>query len=165
MNGRGKLAALAFGALFGFTLAWARLADYDVIEAMLRLKEPDVFLLMGVAMVTGMIGLRLLRAAGARTWTRGETVTWRTAMPKRHHVIGSVIFGIGWAFAGACPGPALAQIGRGQLYGLFTAGGIFAGVWGAGALARRKVVVEAAGPCADGSTPGDADVDAAEPVL
>ena len=38
-------------------------------------------------------------------------------MPKvsaveRRHVVGSVLFGLGWAVADACPGPVLAQLGQ-----------------------------------------------------
>ena len=125
---RTRLATLAFGALFGFTLGWARLMEPETIYRMLRLMEPDVFLLMGAAIATATIGTRLLRRGRARTWFACEPVTWRTLSPGRHHVVGSVLFGLGWSIACTCPGPAMVQIGRGEVSGLFTAAGIMMGI-------------------------------------
>lgn len=141
---RAKAAALVFGVLFGFTLGWAGLADYDTITAMLQLREPHVFLLMGTSMATGAVGLRLLRGAGARTWADGTPVAWTTSGPTRAHIIGSMMFGTGWAIAGTCPGPALVQIGRGQISGLFIAGGIMLGVVLAGLVqsARERAYIK-----------------------
>jgi hypothetical protein len=123
-----KFVGLLAGIAFGFVLGWARLTDYDVIHKMLLWQEPDVFLLMGSAMVTGFIGLRLLRHFAARTAVGGQPVDWRVERPSFKHVAGSVLFGIGWSLACTCPGPALAQVGRGQLTGLFTSLGLLGGV-------------------------------------
>ena len=40
---------------------------------------------------------------------------------------GALLFGVGWALSGTCPGTALAQIGEGRLVGLYTASGILLG--------------------------------------
>lgn len=125
---RHVLACLLAGVGFGFVLGWARLTEPDTIYDMLRLREPDVFLLMGSAIVTGAIGVRLLRRAGVRTLADGERVTWKTLPATRDHVIGSMLFGIGWSIACTCPGPTAAMIGRGQWAGLFTALGLLCGV-------------------------------------
>ena len=125
---KANLATLFFGAAFGFTLGWARLAEPETIYRMLRLMEPDVFLIMGSAIATATIGTRLLRRGKARTWTGGEPVTWRTVAPGRHHVAGSVLFGLGWSIACTCPGPAAVQIGRGEISGLFTGAGLLIGI-------------------------------------
>ena len=123
-----KWVGLLAGVAFGFVLGWVRLSDYDVIHKMLLWQEPDVFLLMGSAMATGFIGLRLLRRLGVRTVVGTQPVSWRPERPEWKHVAGSVVFGIGWSLACTCPGPALTQVGRGQLGGLFTSLGLLAGV-------------------------------------
>jgi uncharacterized membrane protein YedE/YeeE len=122
------LVCVVVGIGFGFVLGWARLTEPDVIYDMLRLREPDVFLLMGSAIATGAVGVRLLRRAGARTLTGGEPVSWKTLPVTRDHVIGSMLFGLGWSVACTCPGPIAAMIGRGQWTGLFTALGLFTGI-------------------------------------
>ena len=133
-----RAAAFIVGIGFGFVLGWARLTDYDVIHRMLLLREFDVFLMMGAAMATAAIAARLLRAVGARTIVGGVPVAWGVTRPTREHVVGSAIFGTGWAIAGTCPGPVAAQLGRGQLAALFTLAGILCGVALFGHVKRRR---------------------------
>ncbi len=121
-------ACLVGGMGFGFVLGWARLTEPDTIYNMLRLREPDVFLLMGSAIVTGAVGVRLLRRSRARTLVGHEPVSWKALPANRDHVVGSVLFGLGWSLACTCPGPTAAMIGRGQWAGLFTAFGLFSGI-------------------------------------
>ena len=64
---KANLATLVVGVLFGFTLGWAQLHDPAVIYAMLRLREPDVFLLMGIAIATAALGARALFKGAAPT--------------------------------------------------------------------------------------------------
>lgn len=123
-----RFVGVLFGALFGFVLGWARLTDYDTIRNMLLLREPDVFLLMGSAIGTAAAGVRLLRAIGARSVLDGSPVAWTTARPTGDHVVGSALFGLGWSIACTCPGPIAAQLGRGQVVGIFTGLGLFAGI-------------------------------------
>lgn len=123
-----RLTAVPFGIGFGFLLAWAQLTDPHVIRSMLLLHEPDVFFLMGSAMMVAAVGAHALRATGARSVLGRETITWSRNMPTRDHLVGSVVFGLGWSLACTCPGPLAAQLGSGQLAGLFTAGGLILGV-------------------------------------
>ena len=55
-------------------------------------------------------------------------------LPKRRlhvgTVVGGVLFGIGWAVSGACPGAAFAQLGQGKLWALATLAGIVIGTVG-----------------------------------
>lgn len=123
-----KLIGVAAGIVFGFTLAWARLTDPHIIRNMLLLKEAHVFLIMGSAVVIAAIGVRLLKASGARTIFTDEPIAWSVERPQTRHIVGSVLFGFGWATAGTCPGPVAAMIGQGRLAGLAVAVGLVAGV-------------------------------------
>ena len=51
---------------------------------------------------------------------------------RRDIVVGSALFGIGWAIAGTCPGPAVVQVGQGHLSGLFTLAASV--IWGVNTL-------------------------------
>jgi hypothetical protein len=61
-----NFAGFTFGGAFGCLLAWAHLADADVIRDMLMLREADVFLLMGSAVAVAAIGSWILRAMKVR---------------------------------------------------------------------------------------------------
>ena len=129
---------LLFGTAFGFVMAWARLSDPAVIGRMLRLQEFDVFLLMGSAVAVAAIGVRLLRAVGARALVTQEPIAWNVERPQRHHILGSLVFGVGWSVAGTCPGPVAVMIGQGRFEGLVIVAGLLVGVSAQGALSRRR---------------------------
>ena len=63
---------LLFGAMFGALLAGAQLHEYDTIHAMLRLDEPDVFLLMASAIAVSAPLLWLIERRGMQTPFGGE---------------------------------------------------------------------------------------------
>jgi uncharacterized membrane protein YedE/YeeE len=123
-----KIVGLLAGIAFGFVLAWARVTDPAVIRAMLLLQEPDVFLLMGSAVLTAAVGVRLLRAWKLRSIVTREPIAWTTAAVQRRHITGSALFGVGWSVACTCPGPVASMIGQGQVAGVLVAAGLLSGI-------------------------------------
>jgi uncharacterized membrane protein YedE/YeeE len=114
---------------FGFLLSWAQATDPDQIRRMLLLEDPYLYLMLGSAVLVAGVGLRLLRRRRARALVTGEPVRWETVRPARRHVAGSIVFGVGWAIADACPGPIVAQVGQGLPWSLLTLAGVGLGVW------------------------------------
>jgi uncharacterized protein len=135
---KARLVGLLFGAGFGFVFAWAWLSDPAVIRDMLLLREPDVFQLMGSAIAVAGIGTRLLRLFAARALASNDPVAWTVERPAQRHVVGSLLFGAGWAVAGTCPGPVAVMIGEGRFAGIVVVIGLWAGVLLQGMLARRR---------------------------
>lgn len=123
MNRAGFLVGLGFGLV----LAATRLNDYDVIHRMLLLQEPDVFLLMGSAIAVAAPLLWWLKRSNWRTPLGGPLKVQRSPV-QRSNVLGSMVFGTGWAVAGTCPGPALAMVAGGSLPGAVVVAGIFSGL-------------------------------------
>jgi uncharacterized membrane protein YedE/YeeE len=117
-----------FGVAFGFLLSWGTLTDPTTIERMLRLEDAYVFLMMGSAVAVAFAGVRLLLRGRRRALLTGEPIRVTTDAVGRRHLVGSAVFGLGWAVADACPGPVLAQVGQGLGYGLCTAAGVTGGV-------------------------------------
>ena len=126
---RARMAAAAVGVVFGVTLSWTRLTSPDVLREGLLFRDSYLFLLFGAAVMTAFVGLRLLRRAGTRALLTGEPVQWTSVRPERRHVVGSVMFGVGWGVADACPGPIAAQLGQGVPWALATTAGLVLGVW------------------------------------
>jgi uncharacterized membrane protein YedE/YeeE len=129
-----RLAALVLGVVTGFTFGSARMTDPRTFHAMLSLDSPRIYLLMGSAVAVAFVGARLLR--GRRALLTGQPINWATARPTRSHVIGSVLFGIGWGISEACPGPTAAALGAGRVLALAVAAGVLVGVKLQPALAR-----------------------------
>jgi len=115
---------LLFGAVFGFILSRAGATRPEAIAGMFLLTDLHLMGVIGVAVLVAGAGFRLLRRS--RT---GEVlaITPKPMVPGL--VLGSALFGVGWALAGVCPGTALAQIGEGQLAGAVIVLGILGGAW------------------------------------
>ncbi len=125
--GRMNTIGLLFGMAFGGLLAGANLHEYDTIHAMLRLDEPDVYLLMASAIGVSAPLLWWLERRGVIT-TFGGRLSLSRSMPQRHHLQGGALFGVGWAIAGTCPAPALVMVSSGALVGLVAIAGLFIGL-------------------------------------
>jgi uncharacterized protein len=129
-----RASALALGIVTGFVFSWARLTDPETFRRMLSLDSPRIYLLMGAAVAVAFAGARVLR--GRPALLTDEPIAWRPGRPTRSHLVGSVLFGIGWGITDACPGPTAAQLGAGRALALAVAAGIVVGVWLQPALMR-----------------------------
>jgi uncharacterized membrane protein YedE/YeeE len=125
---RVRAVAVSSGIAFGFLISWAGLANPDRIRSMLLFEDWYLYPMFVSAVAVGFLGLHAMRGAGFRALVTRDLVTWTTTPLERKHVVGSVIFGLGWAIADACPGPIAAQLGFGQVWSLCTAVGVFAGI-------------------------------------
>jgi uncharacterized membrane protein YedE/YeeE len=121
--------ATVFGLAFGFLISWGQFTDPDRIRRMLLFEDWYLYLMFASAVAVGYVGVRVLRRARFRALLTGDPVSWETPRPERRHIVGSLLFGIGWAVSDACPGPIAAQVGRGFAWSLATAAGVFVGVF------------------------------------
>jgi uncharacterized membrane protein YedE/YeeE len=117
---------LAFGALFGFILSRAGATDYDAISGMFRLSDLHLFGVIGIAIAVNAVGFAFLRKRPSRA-LNGEPIALGNKPMTRGLFAGALLFGVGWALSGTCPGTALAQVGEGRLAGWVTFAGILLG--------------------------------------
>lgn len=107
-NRSSLLWGLTFGILFGFLLQKGGVTKYQVIIGQLRLNDFTVLKIMLSAVLTGMIGIYAMKSLG-----------WVQLSPKPGSVgrngIGGLIFGVGFAVLGYCPGTIAGAIGNGCL--------------------------------------------------
>jgi uncharacterized membrane protein YedE/YeeE len=125
---RVRLASALLGAGFGFLLSWGQFIDPDRIRDMLLLRDSYMWLMFGSAVAVGFVGIRVMRRARLRSLLTGQPVSWTSARPERRHVVGAVVFGVGWGVSDVCPGPVAAQLGQGILWSLPLLAGIGLGV-------------------------------------
>jgi uncharacterized membrane protein YedE/YeeE len=123
-----RLAGLVVGVVFGVTLSWTGMSSPEVLRSALLLESSYLYLFFASAVATATVGLWLLRRARVRALLTGERVGWVREAPRRNHVVGSLMFGVGWAVADACPGPIATQVGQGVVWSLFTITGVAAGI-------------------------------------
>jgi uncharacterized membrane protein YedE/YeeE len=123
------VAGAVIGVIFGLMLCWSGMSSPVVIREALLFEKSYLFLFMFSAIATATIGLRLLRLRERRALLVDSPLTWTPVRPARRHMVGSLIFGVGWGVADACPGPILTQVGQGVGWALFTLVGTVAGVY------------------------------------
>jgi hypothetical protein len=115
-----------FGVAFGFLLQKGGVTKYDVIISQLLLEDFTVIKIMLSAVITGMLGIHLMKSLG-----------WIELKPKAgswgKNAIGGLIFGLGFALLGYCPGTIAGAIGNGYLDALV--GGLAGILLGSGLFA------------------------------
>lgn len=99
---------LFFGIIFGLLLQKAGVTKYNVIINQLLLTDFTVLKVMLSAVITGMIGLHIFQRLG---WIklRPKSGSWGK------NAVGGLIFGLGFALLGYCPGTIAGAIGNGYL--------------------------------------------------
>ena len=124
---------LVVGILFGIVFVKAEIISWFRIQEMFRLQSFHMYGVIGSAVVVGMISVFLIKKFNIKT-IAGETVDFHTKKFQKGQVYGGLIFGLGWAITGACPGPIFAQIGSGYMVVIATLLSAVAGTWVYGLL-------------------------------
>jgi uncharacterized protein len=123
-----RAAGLAVGLVFGVMLSWSGMTSPDVIRGALLFQHGYLFEFMASAMLVATAGSWVVRRIGATAVFTGQKVAWTPERPQRRHIVGALIFGLGWGVADACPGPVATQLGQGIAWGLWTLAGLVIGV-------------------------------------
>jgi hypothetical protein len=120
---------LVFGILFGFLLQKGGATKYDVIIGQLLLSDFTVLKIMLSAVLTGMVGIYLMKTLG---WVKLSLKSGSMGS----NVIGGLIFGVGFGVLGYCPGTIAGATGNGYLdalvgglAGILIGTGIFAALY------------------------------------
>jgi uncharacterized membrane protein YedE/YeeE len=123
-----RVAGALIGVVFGVVLSWSGMTSPEVIRGGLLFQSSYLFLFFAAAMLPAFFGLLILKRKAPPALLVDETVGWETVKPERRHVAGSVLFGIGWAVAGVCPGPIATQLGQGIAWAVPTTAGLVLGI-------------------------------------
>jgi uncharacterized membrane protein YedE/YeeE len=135
----GRILFLGLGALFGFLLSRAGATTYDFYPRLFLFQDLQLLWVIAVAAGVGFMGNQIYRLTKARTLISAAPARYQGKPWKKGLVPGSLIFGLGWGLAGACPGTALAMLGEGKLGSLFTIAGFIIGTYVHGYLENKKI--------------------------
>lgn len=116
------------GVLFGVVLIKSEVVSWFRIQEMFRLESFHMYGVIGTAVVVGIISVYLIKKLKIKT-LHGDPITFDKKEFRQGQVWGGLIFGIGWAITGACPGPLFAQFGSGVTVIGITILSAIAGTW------------------------------------
>ncbi len=102
------LEGLIIGIIFGFLLQKGGATRYNIIISQLLLEDFTVLKIMLSAVVTGMVGIYFLKEINKVKLSPKEGSLVKS-------IVGGLIFGVGFALLGYCPGTAAGAVGQGNL--------------------------------------------------
>lgn len=104
---------LLVGVVFGITLTKAEIISWYRIYEMFRFQSFHMYGVIGSAVVLGVVLLWFIKKIRVKS-INGDFIS----MPAKEkgwvrYLVGGILFGLGWALTGACPGPLYILIGNG----------------------------------------------------
>jgi uncharacterized membrane protein YedE/YeeE len=126
---------LLVGVVFGTVITKSEVISWFRIQEMFRFQGFHMFGIFATALPTAILTVQAMKRRSART-IRGDRIvlagkTWGSGI---RYVAGGIIFGLGWALVGACPGPLFALLGSGVSVMPVVLTSALAGTWVYGLL-------------------------------
>jgi uncharacterized membrane protein YedE/YeeE len=106
---------LAIGFLFGLVLTKSEAVSWYRIYEMFLFHSFHMYGIIGTAVVTGIIGLQFIKRKKIKNNKGNPIVIPIKEKGSFRYWIGGLLFGLGWALVGACPGPIFILLGAGFL--------------------------------------------------
>ncbi len=125
------------GILFGIVFVKSEVISWFRIQEMFRLQSFHMYGIIGSAVVVAAISVWIIKLFKVKT-IYGEPIVFHAKQFNKGQIFGGLLFGLGWAVTGACPGPLFAQIGIGATVVVITLFSAVAGTWVYG-LVRNKL--------------------------
>ncbi|TVR52235.1 MAG: YeeE/YedE family protein [Spirochaetaceae bacterium] len=116
---------LVTGVLFGAFLQQAEVIRFERQVGAMRLLDMTIFKFMLTTIVVGSIGIYLLSDLGVVSFAP-------RALSLGLQIVGGLLFGIGWAIIGFCPGTSIGALAEGRYHvvwpilGMLVGGIVFA---------------------------------------
>ncbi|MCM4158172.1 DUF6691 family protein [Gramella sp. AN32] len=109
------LGYLFIGIFFGIVMFKSEAASWFRIYEMFRFESFHMYGIIGSALIIGVIGIQIIKRNKLKDF-QGETIHIADKNKSfSRYMYGGIIFGLGWALAGACPGPIYTLIGAGYV--------------------------------------------------
>jgi uncharacterized protein len=116
------------GIIFGIALTKTEVISWYRIQEMFRFQSFHMYGVILTAIIVAAVSVWLIKRFNIKT-IYGEKIVFHPKKFNKGQVIGGVLFGLGWAMTGACPGPLFAQIGTGSLIIAVVLISAVAGTW------------------------------------
>ena len=104
---------IVVGILFGVTLFKSEAVSWFRIFEMFHFQSFHMYGIIFSAILIGIVGIQIIKRFHLKN-IKGEELHINDKNPTyRRYIIGGIIFGMGWAMAGVCPGPMFILMGSG----------------------------------------------------
>ena len=101
------------GFVFGIVLTKSEAVSWYRIYEMFQFQSFHMYGIIMVAVTTGLIGIQFIKKKEVNDCA-GDPICIADKEPgTARYLLGGLIFGLGWALAGSCPGPIFILIGAG----------------------------------------------------
>ena len=106
---------LLVGIVFGIVLVKSEAVSWYRIYEMFRFQSFHMYGIIGTAIASGVLFLQLSKRSKLKTINGAELFVPKKERGLTRYIVGGIIFGLGWAMTGACPGPMFTLVGQGTL--------------------------------------------------
>jgi uncharacterized membrane protein YedE/YeeE len=101
------------GFIFGIVLTKSEAVSWYRIYEMFQFESFHMYGIIMVAVLTGVIGIQIIKKYKLKDYS-GTPIHIADKEPGTvRYLLGGIIFGLGWALVGSCPGPIFILIGAG----------------------------------------------------
>ena len=104
---------LILGTFFGIVLSKSEVISWYRIYEMFRFESFHMYGIIGSAVILGILITQLIKKTKMRSLEGAEIKFNPKTKSVTRYLIGGIIFGLGWAMTGACPGPMFILLGHG----------------------------------------------------
>lgn len=101
------------GILFGIVMTKSEAISWYRIQEMFLFHSIHMYGIIGVAVMLGAIQIFLIKKLALKDCKGHEIELKEKNKSFPRYLIGGIIFGLGWAMTGACPGPMYTLLGHG----------------------------------------------------
>ncbi|WP_313091803.1 YeeE/YedE family protein [Chryseobacterium flavum] len=120
---------LLIGTFFGIVMYKSEAASWFRIYEMFQFQSIHMYGLMGTALAVGIIIVQYIKRNKVKDVNGNPIVIADKDKSIPRYLIGGILFGLGWALAGACPGPMFVLTGAGYFPILVVILGAVLGTW------------------------------------
>ena len=106
---------LLLGIVFGMIMAKAEIISWYRIYEMFNFDSFHMYGIIGSAVILGLLGTQILKRRKSKTLYGEDLHLNDKLMSIPRYLFGGIVFGLGWALVGACPGPMFVLIGYGYI--------------------------------------------------
>lgn len=128
---------LVIGIFFGIIMYKSEAASWFRIYEMFEFGSFHMYGIIGSALVIGVIGVQIIKRYKIKALGGKEMNLHPKNKSVARYLIGGIIFGLGWALAGACPGPMYVLVGAGYYSILVVIAGALLGTFVYGLLRSK----------------------------